>query len=84
VSGSVRDFLRQVSANAIGSLAALVVAGLISGFIRPHWAEVCLTLSAFPIVILAFRGARWLWHKTTGHLYPIERNDLVGLCQVCV
>jgi hypothetical protein len=76
MSGEMRDFLRQASANAVGSAAALLIAGLASGFIRPHWAEVVLVLSAFPIAILALQSARWLWRRVTAHLYPIERTDL--------
>jgi hypothetical protein len=76
MSGQMRDFLRQASANAVGSVTALLIAGLVSGFIRPHWAEVVLVVSVFPIAILSFRGVRWLWRRATARLYPIERADL--------
>lgn len=75
---NMRDFFRQASANAVGSVAALLAVGLVSGLIRPHWAEVILALSAFPVVILAFQCARWSWRRLTAHLYPIERRDVVG------
>ena len=75
MSRKLRDFLRQATANAVGSIAALLIAGVASGLIRPHWAEVVLVLSALPMVILAFKGACLLWHRLTAHLYPIERAD---------